>query len=143
MTLTSEQMSKPVSLCLHSSTAPCVIQSYYSCLCKARGIQASQAEGPEGVRKRLVRLLDRDMARLEEGKSAAQLLKRGKLFARWAKAARDIDPEAYIATAGNMSGPVSSQPSDRVASVPLGVEAFRTALARELTLLRNKKENNP
>jgi hypothetical protein len=142
MTLTSEQMSKPVSLCLLSSTPPCVIQPY-TCLCKARGQEASQSEGPERVRKRLVRLLDGDMARLEEGKSAAQLLKRGKLFARWAKAARDIDPAGYTASTSALPEPVTPQSQDRVAAVPLGVEAFRTALARELTLIRNKKENSP
>ncbi|MCX7317492.1 MAG: hypothetical protein NTZ22_11835, partial [Hyphomicrobiales bacterium] len=92
---------------------------------------------------------------LESGKSIAKLLKRGKLIARWARAVKDITTPAcreqtkpVLADAAQavplQTAPRQAPPPwERTTSVPLGVEAFRTAVAKELSLIRDKKENIP
>ena len=150
MTLISEQLFKPYSSC-HPSFASSARVPPDGCACQSLAARSHQAEGPEGVRKRLGRLLDKDIAQLEDGESAAKLLKRGKLIARWARAVKDITPaacahETKAGTADVAQAPAvqpSAYPWERTASVPLGVEAFRTAVAKELSLIRNKKENIP
>jgi hypothetical protein len=108
-------------------------------------------------------LLDKDMAQLESGKSITKLLKRGKLIARWARAVKDITTPACreqtkpVLADAAQAVPLQTAPRqatrqaprqapppwERTTSVPLGVEAFRTAVAKELSLIRDKKENIP
>lgn len=163
MTLISEQIFKPYSSCLPSYAAndragSCNLhRTGYGvppymppdgCTCLDRDAVCLHSEGPERVRNRLGRLLDKDIARLEQGKNPAKLLKRGKLIARWAKAAKAMAATPCPATGSDRvesadCGPDDPNLCERPVPVPLGVEAFRSALAKELLLIRNKKENIP
>ena len=162
MTLISEQFFKPYSPC-HLATAKPSRVTPGACACHSPATRPFLAEGPDGVRRRLGCLLDKDMAQLESGKSIAKLLKRGKLIARWARAVKDITTPAcreqtkpvladaaqavplqtVTRQAPRQATRQAPPPWERTTSVPMGVEAFRTAVAKELSLIRDKKENIP
>ncbi len=162
MTLISEQFFKPYSPC-HLATAKPSRVTPGACACQSPATRPFLAEGPDGVRRRLGCLLDKDMAQLESGKSIAKLLKRGKLIARWARAVKDITTPAcreqtkpvladaaqavplqtVTRQAPRQATRQAPPPWERTTSVPMGVEAFRTAVAKELSLIRDKKENIP
>jgi hypothetical protein len=158
MTLISEQFFKPYSPC-HLATAKPSHVPPEGCACQSPATRPFLAEGPDGVRRRLGCLLDKDMAQLESGKSITKLLKRGKLIARWARAVKDITTTACreqtkpvladaaqavpLQPATRQAPKQAPPPWERTTSVPLGVEAFRTAVAKELSLIRDKKENIP
>ena len=154
MTLISEQMFKPFSSCLTSTTTDHdnpPSRCFYHCL----AVMPYQKGGPGWICKRLGRLLASDISQLEDGKSPAKLLKRGKLIARLAKAAKDLNSSCCTAPdpdqlrlakpdqASCAADPIAPYPRERLISEPLGVEAFRMALSRELSLIRNKKEKIP
>ncbi len=158
MTLNSEQFFKPYSPC-HLATAKPSHVPPEGCACQSPATRPFLAEGPDGVRRRLGCLLDKDMAQLESGKSIAKLLKRGKLIARWARAVKDITTPACrdqtkpvladaaqavpLQPAPRQATRQAPPPWERTTSVPMGVEAFRTAVAKELSLIRDKRENIP
>lgn len=115
------------------------------CLCRVEKLlpRPSVANSlSDKMRKRLGRLITRDIEQLEKGKNPAKLSKRGKAMAHLAQAIKDmaIKDLAEIDHQRPFGGSVGEPATPHV---PLGVEAFRMALAKELTLIRHKKENIP